>query len=71
MEQKRKIQAVVSKVSFTEAEDADDLYWSKKTELERLEALFMLRAISFGQPKLNENLKMKKVAVKKYINEQE
>ncbi|MBU6158167.1 MAG: hypothetical protein KGP35_03955 [Bacteroidetes bacterium] len=48
MEKKRNIQAVVKKVSFAEAEEADDLYWSEASYEDRLRHAFMLRSIQFG-----------------------
>ena len=47
MEKKRKIERVARKVSFAEAEELDDKYWSAKSEDERLKALIELRKIFF------------------------
>jgi hypothetical protein len=48
MEKKRNIQAVVKKVSFAEAEEADNIYWSQASYEDRLRHAFMLRSIQFG-----------------------
>jgi hypothetical protein len=48
MEKKRNIQAVVKKVSFAEADEADDIYWSKASYEEKLKHALMLRSIQFG-----------------------
>ncbi len=51
MEKKRKIEKVVRKVSFAEAEELDDIYWSEKTEEERLKVLIDLRKTFWGGDK--------------------
>lgn len=48
MEKERKIEKVVSKLTFAEAEEADDLYWANATEEERLRELIVLRSMFFG-----------------------
>ena len=48
MEKERKIKAVVKKVTFAEAENADDEYWSQASVEERLQELVDLRRIFFG-----------------------
>ena len=48
MGKKRKIEIVVRKVSFAEAEDLDDVYWAERTEEDRLKSLIDLRKTFFG-----------------------
>jgi hypothetical protein len=48
MAKKRKIEMVVRKVSFSEAEELDDKYWSETTEEERLKVLIDLRKTFFS-----------------------
>ena len=48
MEKKRKIEKVVRKVSFAEAEEANDLYWAGTSVKERLNTLIELRKIFSG-----------------------
>ena len=48
MEKKRKIEMVVRKVSFAEAEELDDIYWAEKTEEDRLKVLIDLRKTFWG-----------------------
>lgn len=48
---KRKIEYVVKKVSFAEAEKADDEYWSEKPAEYCLKALMDLREMVFGNIK--------------------
>jgi len=43
MEKSRKIQAVVRKVTFTDAEKADNIYWTNATAVERFNELASLR----------------------------
>jgi len=64
MEQKRKIARVITKVSFKEAEDADNLYWSKTGIEERLNTLFDLRKMVFGES-WQEKQKISKVVFKR------
>ncbi|HWR32276.1 MAG TPA: hypothetical protein VN451_02020 [Chitinophagaceae bacterium] len=47
MKKKRKIAMEVKKVSFAEAEEADNLYWSNASEQERLKSSIELRQIFF------------------------
>lgn len=61
MEKERKIKAVVRKVTFKEAEDADDEYWANASVEERLQELIKLRRMFFG----NTNRRMKKVVSKR------
>jgi hypothetical protein len=61
MEKKRKIKPVVRKVTFAEAEIADDQYWANATEEERLQELIELRNMFFG----NADPRIKKVVSKR------
>ncbi len=67
MEKKRKMVAVVKKLSFKEAEEADDVYWSEKSPEYRLETLMDLREITYGN---FEDSKIKKVVNKRNRNEE-
>ncbi|MEO8853629.1 MAG: hypothetical protein ABI359_07615 [Ginsengibacter sp.] len=49
MEKDRKIKRVVKKVTFAEAEKADDEYWANTTAAERLQELIELRRMFFGE----------------------
>lgn len=66
MEKKSKIELVVKKLSFAEAEEEDDLYWANTTEEERLNTLYDLRKMS-----LNQNKKIEKVVSKRSLYEEE
>ncbi len=70
MEKKRKIEMVVKKVSFAEAEEADNLYWSNKSEEERLKSAIELRNIFFGRKKTVDT-RIAKVVFKRSIYEEE
>lgn len=48
MKEERKIETVVRKLSFAEAEENDNLYWANKTAEERLNELISLRVMVFG-----------------------
>ena len=48
MGKERKIKPVVRNVTFAEAEIADDEYWAKASEEERLQELVELRNMFFG-----------------------
>lgn len=48
MKKERKIEKVVRKLNFAEAEEADDEYWANATEEERLQELIELRSMFFG-----------------------
>ena len=48
MEKERKIKPVVRKMTFAEAEAADDEYWAKASIEERLQELVDLRIMFFG-----------------------
>jgi len=61
MEKERKIKAVVKKVTFAEAENADDEYWANTTVEERLAELIELRKIFFG----DTDRRIKKVVTKR------
>jgi len=61
MEKERKIKAVVRKVTFKEAEDADDEYWANASVEERLQELIKLRRMFFG----DANGRIKKVVSKR------
>ena len=63
----RKIKAVVKKVTFAEAEEADDDYWSKASHSDRLKELQELRRVFFG----NTDNKIKKVVLKRNRYEEE
>jgi len=63
----RKIKPIVRKVTFAEAELADDEYWAKATEEERLRELVELRNIFFG----DADRRIKKVVSKRSRYEQE
>ena len=62
---KRKIEKVVKKLSFAEAEEADDLFWANSSEEERLKALIELRKVFF----VTDNERIAKVAFKYSIHE--
>lgn len=47
MDKERKIKMVVSKMTFAEAENADDEYWANATAEERLLELVELRKMFF------------------------
>lgn len=66
MPQERKIAAVVKKLSFKEAEEADDLYWAQTSGEYRLHTLFELREMVYGD---RVNQPMKKVVYKRNIYE--
>ncbi len=67
---KRKLQMVVSKVSFAEAEEADNNYWSSVSEEERLKSAMELRKIFFGRKKTIDT-RIAKVVFKRSIYEEE
>ena len=48
MQTERKIKAVVKKVTFAEAENADDEYWAQTSAEERLQELIELRQMVFA-----------------------
>jgi hypothetical protein len=57
----RKIKAVVRKVTFEEAENADDEYWVNASVEERLSELIELRKMFFG----DGNQRIEKVVSKR------
>jgi hypothetical protein len=57
----RKIKAVVRKVTFEEAENADDVYWVNASVEERLSELIELRKMFFG----DGNQRIEKVVSKR------
>ncbi len=57
MKSKRKLSLRVKKISFSEAEEADDKYWAMATVDERLQELIDLRKLAFG----DAAVKMKKI----------
>ena len=61
MDKERKIKKVVKKMTFAEAENADDQYWANATAEERLQELIELRSMFFG----NAEKKIKKVVSKR------
>lgn len=67
MEKKRKIMPVVRKITFAEAENADDLYWAKSTVEERLHELIELRKMVFG----DVHGRIKKIISRRSIYEEE
>lgn len=70
MEKKRNIQLVVKKVSFSEAENDDDIYWAGISHSERLKSLFELRKIGFGGL-ARDKAKIEKVVVKRTLQDEE
>ena len=70
MEKKRNIQAVVRQVSFAEAEEVDNLYWSNASYEERLRHAFMLRSIQFGN-ELKRTDRIEKVVFKRNLYDEE
>ena len=61
MDKERKIKKVVRKMTFAEAENADDEYWANATAEERLQELIELRSMFFE----NAEKKIKKVVSKR------
>lgn len=68
MDRVRKIQPVLRKVTFTEAEEADDTYWAKATAKERFDELANLRVMVFGGDKTG---RIEKVVRKRHLHEEE
>jgi uncharacterized protein YtpQ (UPF0354 family) len=69
MKSERKIQPVVKKLSFAEAEEEDNIYWANKTGEERLSAAMDLREIFFGMQK-PKSTKVAKVVFKRTLYEE-
>lgn len=67
MNSSRKIQPVVRKVTFAQAEDADDYYWANATEEERFNELAGLRMMVFGGEEIG---RIEKVVRKRSLHEQ-
>ncbi len=67
MSNKGKIQKVIWKGSFAEAEQKDNEYWARQTPEERLATLIDLRATFFS----DAASKIEKIVYKRNINEQE
>lgn len=67
MQKERKIKKVVRKVTFAEAEIADDEYWANATAEERLKELTELRKMVFG----DAAGRIKKVVSKRSIYDDE
>lgn len=65
MEKERKIAKVVRKVSFKEAEEADDVFWSNASYADRLNEIYSLRKMFGGDGKI------KKVVKHRNIHEEE
>ena len=53
MDEERKIKKVVRKMTFAEAEEADDEYWANTTAEERLQELLRLRRLVYGNYLIN------------------
>jgi len=65
MEKERKIALVVRRMSFADAERADNIYWAKATYADRLNELHNLRKM------MSENKsRIQKVVYKRNINEE-
>ena len=67
MAKERKITLIAKKLSFKEAEEADDKYWSDKSAEYRLRALMDLREMVFGSSKVQS---IKKVVYKRNLHEE-
>lgn len=67
MDRERKIALVSKKLSFKEAEEADDLYWSMQSEEYRLRALMDMREMNYGNI---EETSIKKVVYKRNRHEE-
>ena len=66
MKQERKMVMAVTKVSFAEAEAADDNYWAETSFQERLNTLFDLRYLVFGPPKNRGRIKKQVIKKSRY-----
>lgn len=67
MAKERKIALMVKKLSFKEAEEADDEYWAEKSAEYCLRALMDLREMAFGNYK---DQSIKKVVYKRRLHEE-
>ncbi len=71
MESQRKIEKVVRKLSFAEAEEADDQYWMSMSMEERLHELSSLRNMIFSTLTENNKIRMiEKVILKRNMYEE-
>ena len=68
MDKERKIKKIVRKLTFAEAEEADDEYWANTTAEERLQELIRLRQMAYGHIR---DTKIKKVVFKRSIHDKE
>lgn len=66
MEKERKIAKVVRRMTFADAEKADDLYWANTSDAERLNTLYDLREMMPGA-----NGRIKKVVLKRRLDEED
>jgi len=62
----RKIQPIVRKVTFEQAEEADNVYWANATAEERFSELADLRVLVFGGEAAE---RIEKVVRKRYLYE--
>jgi hypothetical protein len=67
MAKERKIALVAKKLSFKEAEEADDIYWAEKSAEYRLRALMDLREMDFGNIK---DKSIKKIVYKRSLQKE-
>jgi hypothetical protein len=65
MEKVRKIAMVVKQMTFSDAEEADNVYWANTSDAERLNMLFDLREMMPGTRR-----RIKKVVYKRRLNEE-
>ena len=68
MAKEKKIAVVAKRLSFKEAEEADDKYWSEQSAEYRLRALMDLREMAFGNGKEQS---IRKVVYKRNLHEVE
>ena len=61
MEKKRKIAMVGRKVSFAEAEEADDVFWSKASYADRLNCIYDLRKMFGGDGKIEKVVRKRSI----------
>lgn len=64
----RKIQPVIRKVTFAEAEEAEDNYWANTTEEQRFNELADLRMMVFGAEAVK---RIEKVVQKRSLHAEE
>lgn len=65
----RKMKMVVTKTTFAEAEELDNSYWANTTIEQRLNCLFDLRMMVFGDINISEQ-KIIKVVTKRSLYEE-